>query len=559
MNAMASDMKLLAIHDDQDALQELRAMLGAWLPQARLVSCLSAREGLEQAQSMDPDLILLGLLVPEVGGFEAIRLLKDHPAVRHIPLILLTDTGCGAECKTRGLACGADAFVSWPPGQAELIAQIRAMLRIKRSEDALRQERDRLEVLVQERTRELSSAKHALEKAVALAEAANRAKSDLLANMSHEIRTPLNGIMGSAEVLQMSRLDEEQREFVGYIRSSVKNLLWVINNILDLSKVEAGMVELERIPFSLRRCINDVVATQMLPIGHKGLGLYLEIPADVKDELIGDPHRLKQVVLNLLSNAVKFTEQGDITISVTQLAAEAEGVVLKFSVKDTGIGMKQELLERVFAPFVQAESSTSRKYGGTGLGLTISSKLVQLMGGEIWAESVEGVSSSFHFRLCFANAAAKELDRQGLAPERERRWEGPLLHVLLAEDNEVDRRLTRLMLRELSLSVKSACNGEEAVAICAQSGIDLVLMNVRMPIVDGVEACRLIRERAPTGRRLPIIAISAHALPDAREQFLGLGFDGYVSKPFSSMSLKEEIRHCLQQAAMPVQKTDPPA
>ena len=542
---MHAGMKLLAIDDNPDNLLTLRALLAAFLPEATLSCCLSAREGLERAASEQPDTILLDVQMPEMDGLEMTRRLKADPALCHIPVILVTAYGSDPDCRALGLSCGADAFLGKPLEEAELVAQIKAMLRIKRSEDALRRERDRLEMLVAERTSELLRANEELEKSVAQAEAANLAKNEFLANMSHEIRTPINGIMGSAEVLRLSSLDEEQSEFLGYIRTSAKTLLLIINNVLDLSKVEAGMVELECMPFSLRQCLGEVVSMQILPINSKGLSVQTRIADEVRDNLLGDQLRLKQILLNLLGNAVKFTQQGEITISVAQLSADQGETVLRFSVRDTGIGMKKEVLAKIFAPFVQADASTARKYGGTGLGLAISSNFVQLMNGRIWAESLEGVSSTFHVEVPFLSGACYG-GCSSPAGEPGGEWDGPLLHVVVAEDNEIDLRLTRWMLRDICHSIDSAANGEEAVACCRQAGVDAILMNVRMPILDGVEACRLISEEArQQGRRLPIIALTAYALNEDREWFLSLGFDGYVSKPISSSSMKEEILRCL--------------
>ena len=378
------------------------------------------------------------------------------------------------------------------------------------------------------------------------AESANRAKSEFLANMSHEIRTPINGIMGMAQLLEYTRLSNDQREYLDAIRNSSDSLLALVNDVLDLSKIEAGMLELERREFSLRGCVSDVVKSQISLIHAKGLAIRVEIPATVPDNLTGDPLRLKQILLNLVGNAVKFTERGGITLAVGVEARQDDSAQFRFAVADTGIGIKPEVIERIFAPFSQADASTTREFGGSGLGLSICTRLAALMGGTIGVESREGAGSTFHVRIPFAvNDVQLEhsLPRPVAQPPL---WEGRSLRVLLAEDNDAGQKFFTEVLRKYGHRVDLALNGAEALQKWPQADYDLILMDVQMPVMDGVEATvRIRRLELEKGGHVPIIALTAHAMEDDRPKLLAQGFDGYVAKPTKIRELLREMKRCL--------------
>ena len=381
-----------------------------------------------------------------------------------------------------------------------------------------------------------------LKQAKAVAESANRTKSDFLASMSHEIRTPMNAIMGIADLLAKTSLSPEQEKYVQVFRRAGDNLLNLINDILDLSKVEASQLELERTGFSLKEqleIVNEMVAAR----AHgKGLDLECDIAPDVPSELVGDPTRLRQVLLNLLGNAVKFTESGKVSLHVTREPNTAIRDALRFTVTDTGIGIPPEKLERVFERFTQADTSTTRRFGGSGLGLTISKRLVELMGGRIWVESEVGKGSMFAFTLPFeiwAGATLRGAVLSGTDPELPL----PPLRILLAEDSPDNCLVTLAYLEDTPYHVEIAETGAIACEMFASRHYDLVLMDRQMPVMDGLTATRKIRafERLNDRPSTPIIALTASALKGDREMCLAAGCTAFLTKPIKQAVLLRAI------------------
>ena len=420
--------------------------------------------------------------------------------------------------------------------------------------------------ITEEQAARLARQSDELERARDAALESARLKSEFLATVSHEIRTPMNGIIGMTELTLTTRLSVEQRDYIQTAHSSARHLLDLINDVLDFSKIEAGKLSLDPEFLYLRKALDEIMHITALRAAEKGLKLSCQVGADVPEELIGDVGRLRQVILNLLGNAIKFTERGGVILSVACESLSESDCKLRFSVRDTGIGIPAEKQSLIFEVFAQADGSTQRKYGGTGLGLAISLKLARLMGGSVWVESEPGVGSAFHFTADFTVPAhnSESLSALGtqLSPISATNEYTRKLRILLAEDNVVNQRVAALLLEKRGHVVTVANDGSQVLGLLRRQHFDLVLMDVQMPGMNGLEATAEIRrfeDQVKLGNtypsavssfltgRVPIIAMTACAMDGDRHRCLTAGMDDYIAKPVEARELYEKVEGMIER------------
>lgn len=523
--------KILLVDDLVENLVSLEMILGDF--DVTLVRATSGAEALRKTMHDEFALAILDVQMPEMDGYETLSLMRKRKKTRYLPVIFVSAIHQSDLQIIKGIETGAVDFIPKPVIPEILMGKVKNFIDLF----SQKKELENLLIKLEENNKELEQQK-------LKAEEATRVKAMFLANMSHEIRTPLNGIIGISKVLEESNLNNKQQELTEIITTSGENLLNIINDILDFSKIESGQIQLEKIDFSLPKVINTIFKLLKFKADKKDIQLKIRLDENIPDTLIGDPYRLNQIITNLINNAIKFTEKGKVEIAAELVNKSEKEVEIHFRIVDTGIGISREGLDKLFKEFSQTESSTTRKYGGTGLGLVICKNLTSLMGGEIGVNSEKGKGSEFWFTLKFEYKESKMEEINGKMVEIPKD-----IKILYAEDNPVNQRVTQLLLQKTGVVCDIAENGRKAFEKIKQNKYDLILMDMQMPVMDGIEATKKIRQHEQeNGTEAPvyIVAVTANAFSEDKQKCFDAGMNDFISKPFKENALKQIIHNAIR-------------
>lgn len=521
---MEEKLKILIVDDKLENLIALEKILSDF--DVEFIRALSGNEALALTLKHEFALGIFDVQMPEMDGYETVELIHNDPDVSYFPVIFVSAIHKDEFNIIKGIEKGAVDFISKPIVPQVLRGKVKVFL------DLYEQRK-----LLQLSNEELKTAKDEAERNSFL-------KSLFLATMSHEIRTPMNGIIGVTDLLKQTELSDEQIDLVNIIYISGNNLLTIINDILDFSKIEAGQVKLEKARFNIRKIVNEIIKLLEIRAKEQEDELSADMAEEIPKLVIGDPLRLKQIIINLVNNAIIFTKKGKVKIKATFVSEVDNGKQkIRFEIEDTGIGISKEGKKRLFKSFSQISESTQRQYGGTGLGLAISKNLTELMEGEIGVESEEGKGSTFWFTAVFEKTSQKEEDK---GEEKEKKKEGKepdkdqKLKILLVEDNKINQKVAMASLKPFGHEVELADNGAKAFDKVKENDYNVILMDIQMPVMDGFTATTKIREfeKENDKPKSKIVALTANALKEDREKCFDAGMDDFITKPFKRQDIE---------------------
>lgn len=524
-----SKINLLILDDKEENIISLEALLGD-IENINIISTTDPNEALKLCWKNDISIALVDVQMPDINGFEFVSLLKANPKTSHIIAIMVTAISKEDKYLIKGLQSGAVDYLYKPLNPEITIAKVNAFVKQVQIQEEIIQKNN-----------ELEQSKLALIQANKEAEHARKSKEIFLANMSHEIRTPINGIMGIIHMLKNSSLNDEQQEWIKHLSTASNSLLMIINDILDISKIDSGMMKVEFENFNLEDLIDETANIFRVKAENKKLKLNVSLSEKLPRIVHFDSLRLQQILSNFISNSLKFTDKGAIEFIVDVLDTQDDKHKIKFSVKDTGIGIKAESVEKIFREFEQGDDRITKKFGGTGLGLAIVKRLANLLNGDVLAESNYGIGSTFSFIVDMKEVLQESIDKK---EETQYTQLHPLnkLKILVAEDNDLNSFMLAHMLRTWQCDVAIVKNGRLALEEINRNDFDLILMDTHMPVMSGFEAITEIRNSSdPKQNKIPIITISASVMEHEQKAAFEVGADDVIGKPFNPLELYNKI------------------